>query len=180
MRPSRLALAVSLALVSVACGDGTPTVGPTPGPVTPSTPAPGFSPTPSSEVVPGAHTGPTEITFVAAEPAPGSTIAGCGANASGCSGRVRMRFRLLSASGGPVLDAIGFLHATNLLACYRGSTGPLTLPPGVPTEVLIAFDQPDAAACAMPATIANMKVVLNAPVQTDGLQEWAIRYELRP
>jgi hypothetical protein len=23
------------------------------------------------------------------------------------------------------------------------------------------------------------KVVLNAPVQTDGLQEWAIRYELR-
>ena len=51
---------------------------------------------------------------------------------------------------------------------------------GVPAEVVIVFDQPDAAACAMPATIANMKVVLNAPIQTDGLQEWAIRYELRP
>ena len=56
----------------------------------------------------------------------------------------------------------------------------LDLRPGVPTEVVIVFDQPDAAACAMPATITNMKVVLSAPVQTDGLQEWAIRYDLRP
>ena len=174
MRPFWLALPLCLAL---ACGDGTPTVVPTP---VPTTPAPGFSPTPSSEVVVGPHTGPTEITFVAADPAPGSTIAGCGANASGCSGRVRMRFRLLSASGGPVLDAIGFLHATNKLACYRGSTGPLELRAGVPAEVLIVFDQPDVAACAMPATIANMKVVLNAPIQTDGLQEWGIWYEFRP
>jgi hypothetical protein len=91
-----------------------------------------------------------------------------------------MRFRLLSASGGPVLDAIGFLHATNHLACYRGSTGRLDLLPGVPTEVVIVFDQPDAAACAIPATIANMQVTLSAPGQTDGRQEWAIRYELRP
>ena len=155
------------------CGEGQePTVVPTPG----------TSPTPPSvtDVVIGPHTGPTEITFVAAEPPPGSTIAGCGSNAGGCSGRVQMRFRLLSASGGPVLAAIGFLHATTKLACYRGSTGPLELRPGVPSEVVIVFDQPDAAACGMPATIANMKVVLNAPVQTDGLQEWAIRYELRP
>jgi hypothetical protein len=179
MRAPRLAPCLA-ALVVFACGDGTPTVGPTPGPVTPSTPAPGFSPTPSSEVVVGAHTGPTEITFVTADPAPGSTIAGCGANAGGCSGKVRMRFRLLSASGGPVLDAIGFLHATNKLACYRGSTGPLELRPGVPSEVLIVFDQPDAAACGMPATIANMKVVLNAPIQTDGLQEWGVWYDFRP
>jgi len=58
--------------------------------------------------------------------------------------------------------------------------GPLDLRPGVPAEVTIVFDQPDTAACAIPVTIANMKVVLNAPVQTDGLQEWAIRYEFRP
>ena len=143
---------------------------------------PGTSPTlpAPTDVVVGPHAGPTEITFLSAEPAPGSTITGCGANASGCSGRVRMRFRLLSASGGPVLDAIGFLHATNKLACYRGSTGPLDLRPGVPSEVVIVFDQPDTAACAIPASIANMKVVLSAPIQTDGLQEWAIRYELRP
>ena len=128
----------------------------------------------------GPHNGPTQITFLAAEPAPGSTITGCGASAAGCSGRVRMRFRLLSTSGGPVLDAIGFLHATNKLACYRGSTGRVDLQPGVPTEIEIVFDQPDTAACGIPASIANMKVVLNAPVETDGLQEWAIRYEFRP
>ena len=44
---------------------------------------------------------------------------------------------------------------------------------------MIVFDQPDAA-CGVPATIANMKVVLNAPVETASLQEWAVRYELRP
>jgi len=32
----------------------------------------------------------------------------------------------------------------------------------------------------VPSTIAHMKVVLNAPAQTAALQEWAIRYELRP
>jgi hypothetical protein len=149
-----------------------PTVVPTPTPTIPPTPGPGA-------VVIGAHTGPTQITFLAAEPAPGSTIDGCGRDATGCSGRVRMRFRLLSASGGPVLDAIGFLHATNLLACHRGATGFLELQPGVAREIEIVFDQPDPV-CGVPATIANMKVVLNAPVQTTGLQEWAVRYELRP
>jgi hypothetical protein len=171
MRPPGLILVLA-ALLAHGCEDGgTPTVVPTP------TPSP--TPTPVTDVVVGPRTGPTEITFLAAEPPPGSTITGCGANASGCSGRVRMRFRLLSASGGPVLDAIGFLHATTKLACYRGSTGPLDLRPGVPSEVVIVFDQSDPAACAMPATIANMKVVLNAPIQTDGLQEWAIRYEFQ-
>jgi hypothetical protein len=175
MRPLRSALALCLAaLFPLGCGDGTPTVVPTPTPT-----AIGMTPPPIGVVI-GPHTGPTGITFVSADPPPGSTIAGCGANAGGCSGRVRMRFRLLSAAGGPVLDAIGFLHATNLLACYRGSTGPLDLRPGVATEVEIVFDEPAAAACTMPATIATMKVVLNAPVQTDGLQEWGIRYELRP
>ena len=125
------------------------------------------------------HTGPTAITFVWADPPPGSTISGCGSKASGCAGRVRMRFRLLSASGGPVLNAIGFLHATTQLACYRGSTDRLDLAPGVPLDVEIVFDGADDA-CGMPATIATMKVVLNAPGQTDGLQEWGIRYELRP
>jgi hypothetical protein len=170
MRTLRLACVV--VAFAAACGDGAP-----PGAV----PLPGTSPSPPvGDVVVGPRTGPTEITFLSADPPPGSTITGCGRDAAGCSGRVRMRFRLLSASGGPVLDAIGFLHATTKLACYRGTTGRLDLEPGVPREILVVFDQPDAAACGMPATIANMKVVLNAPVQTDGLQEWAIRYELRP
>jgi hypothetical protein len=130
-------------------------------------------------VVVGVHTGPTAITFLAAEPTPGATIDGCGRDASGCRGRVRMRFRLLSASGGPVLDAIGFLHATNLLACHRGAAGAFELQPGVAREVEIVFDQADPA-CGVPASIAHMKLVLNAPVQTASLQEWAVRYELRP
>ncbi|MFI5007452.1 MAG: hypothetical protein ACHQKZ_08425 [Solirubrobacterales bacterium] len=175
VQPPRVLVVGFVLLLACGCGDGA-----SPAVVPPPTPTPGPPPTPGTEVVVGPHTGPTEITFLAAEPSPGSTVAGCGKDAAGCSGRVRMRFRLLSASGGPVLDAIGFLHSTTKLACYRGSTGPVALPAGVPVEVVIVFDQPDAAACAIPATIANMKVVLNAPVQTDGLQEWAIRYELRP
>ena len=174
MRPSGLALALVLAALStLGCGDGTPTVVPTP------TPTPTRTPPPGTGVVVGPHTGATEITFVSADPPPGSTVAGCGSKASGCSGRVRMRFRLRSAVGGPVLNAIGFLHATNQLACYRGSTDRLDLNPGVPAEVEIVFDEADDA-CRMPATIATMKVVLNAPGQTEGLQEWGIRYEFRP
>ena len=126
------ALCVAL-IVSLGCGEGE---GPM---VMPTRTSP--TPPPVTDVVVGPRTGPTQITFVAAEPAPGAAITGCGANASGCSGRVRMRFRLLSASGGPVLDAIGYLHATNKLACYRGSTGPFELQPGVPREIVIVFDQ---------------------------------------
>jgi hypothetical protein len=175
MRWTPVATAFGLAalLLAAGCGDG-------PAPIVTPTPTPSPTPPPVTEVVVGPRTGPTEITFLAAEPPPGSTITGCGANAAGCSGRVRMRFRLLSSSGGPVLDAIGFLHATNKVACYRGTTGPLELRAGVPAEVVIVFDQPDAGACAMPASIANMKVVLSAPIQTDGLQEWGVRYEFRP
>jgi hypothetical protein len=172
MRAFGHAVALGIAVLAASgCGDGMPPLVPTP------SPAP--TPTPVPDVRVGPRSGPTEITFLAAEPPPGSTITGCGASATGCSGRVRMRFRLLSAAGGPVLDAIGFLHATTKLACYRGSTGPLDLRPGVPAEVVIVFDEPDAV-CAMPATIATMKVVLSAPIQTDGLQEWGIHYELRP
>jgi hypothetical protein len=174
MRPPSPVVWLFAAVLAVGCGEeGTPAAPPGPAPTAVPTPGPG-------EVVVGRRTGPTEITFVAAEPPPGSTISGCGPDPGGCSGRVRMRFRLLSSGGGPVLDAIGFLHATTKGACYRGSTGSFDLQPGAAREILIIFDQPDAAACSLPATISDMKVVLSAPIQTDGLQEWAIRYELRP
>jgi hypothetical protein len=164
---------VLLGVLVSGCGDySTPTVAPTPTPTPTPTPGPG-------DVVAGGHTGPTAITFLTAEPAPGSTIDGCGRDASGCAGRVRMRFRLLSTAGGPVLYATAFLHATTKIACERGTTGALELAPGVPTEILIVFDQPDPA-CGVPATISNMKLVVEGPVQTASLQEWAIRYELRP
>lgn len=173
MRARASALVLLLAAVALAarCGDDAPpSVVPLPTPA--PTPAPGG-------VVAGGHTGPTEIAFLSAEPAPGSTIAGCGRDAGGCAGRVRMRFLMRSASGGPVLDAIGFLHATTKIACLRGGTGRLDLAPGIAREVEIVFDAADTA-CGVPATISDMKVVLNAPVETASLQEWAVRYELRP
>jgi hypothetical protein len=130
-------------------------------------------------VLVGAHAGPTGIAFLAAEPAPGATIEGCGPDARGCAGQVHMRFRLLSPVGGPVLDAIGFLHATTKVACLRGTTGRFELRAAAPLEIVIAFDQAGPA-CYVPNTISDMKVVLNAPVETASLQEWALRYELRP
>ncbi len=172
MRTCGPALALLLVAFGLSCGDDAPTAAPTPSPTPTPTPGPG-------SVVAGGHNGPTEITFLSAEPAPGSTIAGCGRDASGCSGRVQMRFRLLSAGGGPVLSATAFLHATNKIACERGTTGPFQLQPGVPTELVIVYDQPDYA-CGIPATISDMKLVVEGPVQTASLQEWAIRYELRP
>jgi hypothetical protein len=133
----------------------------------------------ASAVSPGAHTGPTEITFVAAEPLPGSILTGCRSDASGCDGRIRLRFRLRNPTGGPVLDAIGFLHTTRLLACWRGTTGPLRLEAGAASEVLIVFDRREPA-CTAPAEIATMKLVVEGTVEVASLQEWAIRYDLRP
>ena len=168
------ALALLLAAFSLSCVDHSPTAAPAPSPAPTPTPTPG-----PGSVVAGGHSGPTEITFLSAEPVPGSTITGCGRDASGCSGRVQMRFRLLSAGGGPVLFATAFLHATNKIACERGTTGPFQLQAGVPTELVIVYDQPDSA-CGVPATISDMKLVVEGPIQTASLQEWAIRYELRP
>jgi hypothetical protein len=170
----RLAVAAALALL-LACGGDT---GPSPLPSPTPSVSPSAAPPPGGVLV-GGHTGPTQITFLAAEPAPGSTITGCGRDATGCAGRVRMRFRLLSASGGPVLDAIGFLHATTKVACHRGATGFFRLEPGVAREIEIVYEDSDPA-CYVPATVSDMKLVLNAPVETASLQEWAVRYELRP
>ena len=174
MRTCGALAALLLAAFSLSCGDNSPTVAPAPSPAPTPTPTPG-----PGSVVAGGHNGPTEITFLSAEPVPGSTITGCGRDVSGCSGRVQMRFRLLSAGGGPVLFATAFLHATNKVACDRGTTGPFQLQPGVPTELVIVYDQPDPA-CGVPATISDMKLVVEGPVQVASLQEWAIRYELRP
>jgi hypothetical protein len=134
----------------------------------------------NSGPTPGAHTGPTGITFLAAEPPPGSTLSGCQADASGCDGRIRMRFRLLNPTGGPALDAIGFLHGSNKLACWRGTTGPFRLEAGVTSDVLVVFDQRDPRACSAPSEIATMKLVVEGTVETASLQEWLVHYDLRP
>lgn len=168
--PGVLITVAALVIVGACGGDESPTGSPTP------TPSPGLS----TKVVPGEHTGTTEITFLSAEPPPGATLTGCGSSVSGCSGRVLMRFRFLAAGGATVSNAIGYLHATNKRACFAGSTGALELQPGVPTDAVIAFDQPDDDGCDIPATIANMKVVLSAGVDGAALQEWGVEYEFLP
>jgi len=137
-------------------------------------------PSDPSSVPPGAHSGPTGITFLAADPAPGSTLTGCLPDASGCDGRIRMRFRLLNRTGGPVLDAIGFLHGSNKLACWRGTTGPFRLEAGAASDVFVVFDQRDPRACSAPSEIATMKLVVEGTVETASLQEWVVHYDLRP
>ena len=107
-------------------------------------------------------------------------MTGCGRDGTACSGRIRMSFRLLNATGGPVLYTVAFLHATNLLACWRGETGPLRLEAGVASDVTIVFDQPDTAACGAPADIATMKLVVEGTVEVASLQEWSVRYSLQP
>lgn len=145
-----------------------------------ASPSPGATPASTSAVTPGAHTGPTEITFLVADPAPDSTLTGCQADASGCDGRIRMSFRLRSASGGPVLDAIAYLHGSNKLACWRADTGPFRLDAGVSRDVLVVFDQRDPRACGAPSEIETMKLVVEGTVETASLQEWSIHYDLRP
>jgi hypothetical protein len=130
--------------------------------------------------VPGAHDGPTHISFLVAEPPPGSTLAACGTDASGCDGSIRMRFRLSNPTGGPALYAVGFLHGTNRLACWRGRTAPLRLEAAVPQEILVVFDTRDPQACPVPFEIGTMKVVVEGPVEVASVQEWAVRYQIRP
>ncbi len=129
--------------------------------------------------MPGAHTGPTEITFLAADPPPGATLTGCQADASGCDGRIRMRFSLRNPTGGPVLYATAFLHASNKLACWRATSPQFRLEAGVATDFTAVFDQRDPT-CFAPSEIATMKVVVEGTVEVASAQEWAVHYDLRP
>jgi hypothetical protein len=159
-----------------ACGNGDD------GPVGPPRPTPTAAPTPDPRTIaiPGASTGPTTITFLEAEPALGSTIGGCGPSLDGCPQSVRMRFRLLSPSAGPVLWVVGFLHGTNIAACFRGRAEGFTLEASQPQEVELLFDTPDLDACAPPATIAHLAVVVEGTVEVASRQEWAVWYQLEP
>ena len=117
----RIARLIFLTLFLPSCGGGEAPTGATPAPTPDPTPTPGLS----TEVVVGDRTGPTEITFIAAEPPPGTSLSGCGANASGCSGQIRMRFRLLSASGGYVQELIGGCQAAGGFTSGVGAAGEL-------------------------------------------------------
>jgi len=149
----------------------------------PLPPSPGPTPTPtpdtSTMVIPGAGSGPTRITFVSAQPTPGSTLSGCGPRVSGCAGRVRMTFNVQSATGGHVLFMRAFLHDTRKIACLTASTGAFDLAAGETRPVEMVFDQPDDV-CGTPLTIANMDAGVEGTVEIASRQEWAVRYGFAP
>jgi hypothetical protein len=128
----------------------------------------------------GTSTGPTAITLLAADPLPGSTVAGCGGGASGCAGRIRMTFRLAPTGSGSVLWCVGFLHAANMAACLQGRTAGLTLRAGEAQTVEMVFDTAAYSGCATPVDITHLGFVVEGVVQVASRQEWALGYRLAP
>lgn len=166
--------AVVFAFFLAGCGSETPT--------TPPLPSPSPSPTPGLPgVTVGASTGPTAITLVAADPPPGSAVAGCGAGASGCAGRIRLTFRLTPTGSGPVLWCVGFLHADNTTACLQARTAAFALRAGEAQTVEAVFDTANHGdRCATPVEITNLAFVVEGVVEVASRQEWALRYRLAP
>jgi hypothetical protein len=167
----RLGSKSALVLAALACascggGDERPTPLPTP-------------PDPALGVTPTAATGPTQITFLASSPAPGSTTTGCGPSVEGCRGQLTMTFRLLSPAGGPVLRFAAFLHSRQLTACLSTTTtGSFDLQPGQPREIQVVFDRADA--CATPVDLVTMDATAEGVVTIASRQEWGLRYSLAP
>jgi len=105
----------------------------------------------------GPSSGPTAIALVAADPMPGTTIAGCGAHSSGCAGRIRLTFRLAPTKSGPVLYCVGFLHATDKTGCLQGRTGAFNARAGEPQTIEVVFDQVDASdRCRTPLDLTDL------------------------
>jgi hypothetical protein len=148
----------------------------------PPPPSPGPTPTPTPDtsaiVVPGAGTGPTRITFVDAQPIPGSTLSGCGPRVAGCAGRVRMTFNV-PMTGGHVLFMRAYLHDTRKIACLTASTGSFDLGAGQRSAVEMVFDQADDV-CGTPLTIATMDAGMEGTVEIASRQEWGVRYGFAP
>ncbi len=148
----------------------------------PSSPTPTPTPPPIPEVAGatrGASEGETSVWLVAADPAPGSLIAGCGGGASGCGGRIRMTLRILSPAGGPCLGLLALLHSDRATACFRAISPALALPRGTGQDVEVAFDPMDTdEGCPSPLEITHLAVVVEGTTAVFARQEWALRYSL--
>jgi hypothetical protein len=164
----RAALAVALVFLA-ACGRETPVaasgipIDPTPDP---------------SQVVPGAATGLTRIAFVSADPPPSTAVSGCGSDATGCAGRVRMVFRLTPSATGTALRFVVAVNAASKRTCFLASTGPLPLRAHEAQSLQVVLDP--SATCAVPFAITDMAANLEGPVEVVSRQEWAIGYTFAP
>jgi hypothetical protein len=169
---TRIVAVMALAVFS-ACGSDGPTE-----PV----PSPSPSPTPGLPgAIPGPGSGPTAIALVAADPPLGATIAGCGPDAAGCAGRIRLTFRLTPEGTGTALYGVGFLHAVDKTACLTGRTAAFNLQAGQPRELEVTFDEPDLSGrCRTPLELSDLAMNVVGNIEIDGHQEWALLYRLEP
>ncbi len=168
--------AVVAVLVLAACDAGAPDR------VHPLPSAPMMSPTPPVPgVTTGVSSGPTLITLLSADPVSGSTLSGCGPDAAGCTGRIRMRFELRPSGSGPVLWCTGFLYASNQLACLQVRTPGLTLKAGEAQTVEVVFDTAASEGyCGTPLDITHLAFVVEGVTDVASRQEWALSYHLGP
>ncbi len=166
----QLMLASLSLLVLGGCGGASPSL--------PTRPLATPSPDRRFVVVPGAVTGPTAIAFVSADPSPGATVTGCGPDAAGCGGRLRMTFRLTPTGTGPVLWVRVFLHAPSKRACFVATGEPLALRAGEARVVEVVFTEYDA--CATPFEVATMAAMVEGTVEVGSRQEWALHYSFTP
>jgi len=168
--------AVVAVLLLAACGASSPDgVHPTPSP-------PSISPAPPvSGVTPGVSSGPTAITLLSAEPAAGSTLAGCGTGGEGCAGRIRMTFALRPSGSGPVLWCVAYLHAANQAACLQARTAGFTLSAGQVQLVEVVFEAVDGGGfCGTPLDLTHLAFVVEGVSEVASRQEWALHYHLGP
>jgi hypothetical protein len=160
--------AVVLAMAAlVACGGDDGPTAPTPTPTDPNAP------------VAGRRTGPVLIEYVGASVAPGSTIAGCGPTIAGCAGRLRLSFRLRSASAGPVLGISATLHGANRVACLTARAAGFQLGANATVTLELVFDEVNPA-CALPFDSLDMGVTIEGTVEVASRQEFGIRYRFTP
>jgi hypothetical protein len=177
--PRWTAVVVAVLLLGEGCGASSPDdLHPSPSPSL----SPPVSPTPGLPgVTAGVSTGPTAITLLSADPAPGSTLAGCGAGAVGCAGRIRMTFLLRPSGTGTVLWCVAFLHASNQAGCLQARTAGLALKAGEAQTVEVVFDTADTGGfCGTPLDITHLAFVVEGVTQVASRQEWALRYHLDP
>jgi hypothetical protein len=176
MAPRPVLVPAALLIVLIACtGERSVTRGPVP------SPSPSPPPSELPGVTPGQATGPTAIRLVAADPSPGTTIAGCGTDAAGCAGRIRMTFRLEPSGSGPVLWCTVSLHAASKTACLQGRTDGFALRAGEPQDIEVVLDVPDRSdRCRAPLDLTDLAMTVEGTIEVASRQEWALRYHLAP
>jgi len=156
-----------------------------------SPPAPMVTPTPQATPTPDPNTivtpisgfGPVQMTFVSADPPPGTTISGCGSNLRGCPGRPTITFSLRSSTAGSSLLLNVRLTSSTVASCFiQAPFGePFTLEAGVPRSISKSFD-PGSSGCAAPFAADRLLANLNRGVglPSESEQNWTLTYRFVP